>query len=239
MTYKTTKEKDIELWKAYKASPTPLNLRALMKQIDPAIQNEVNKWMGASVSRSVLQGTAQKLALEAIKTYDPTRGSALVTHVVNRLQKLSRVVYTHQDAVRIPEHKKLKTHALHRATEELMAEHGREPTNAELQRHLVWSPRMLSQVQEAQAPELLESQDMGAGLFEHTSIWAPDNNDGIIDMMYYDMSPEDKLLLEHTTGYSGKTILSNTDMAAKLKITQGQLSYKKKLLKQRIQEQTS
>lgn len=225
----TRKDRDIELWEAYKANPSQMTLKPLMKQLDPVIQVEVNKWSGA-IARSVLESKAKTLALEAIKSYDPRHGAALATHVTNRLKKLSRKVYTHQDAVRLPEYKKLKTQSLFKATNELMDIHGREPTNQELADHLAWSPKTLSNVQQSQHAELLQSEDMGAGMFERHSVWGSDTDDGLVDMLYFDLDPTDKLIFEHSTGYSGKPILSNTDLRKKTKLTQGQLSYRKRQL---------
>jgi hypothetical protein len=198
-----------------------------MKQLDPVIQVEVNKWSGA-IARPVLEAKAKALALEAIKSYNPNAGAALGTHVTNRLKKLSRSVYTHQDAVRLPEYTKLKTQSLYRANEALTGVHGREATNQELADHLGWSPKMVSNVQQSAHAELIQSEDSGAGMFQTHSVWGSDTDDGMVDMLYYDMAPTDKLIFEHSTGYSGKPILSNTDLRKKTGLTQGQLSYRKR-----------
>lgn len=227
MAPKTRKEKDLELWRKYKDNPGPFTLRPLMKQLDPVLQNQVNKWSGA-IARPVLEAKAKQLTLEAIKSYDPNAGAALATHVTNRLKKLSREVYTHQDAVRLPEYKKLKVHSYLRGEKELMDQFGREPSHMEIADHLGWSPKMVGQVQRSMNPELVESQDVGAGLFESTSVWGSESDDGMVDLIYYDLSPMDKQIFEHSTGYSGKPILSNTDLRKKLGITQGQLSYRKR-----------
>lgn len=231
---KSNKEKDIELWEAYKRFPGPATLAPLMRQLDPVIQNEVNKWAGA-IARPVLEAKGKALALEAIKSYDPNAGAALATHVTNRLLKLSRTVYSHQDAVRIPEHKKLKVNAYFGAVKELRTEFGREPTSIEVADHMAWSPGLVSQIEAAIAPELIESEDMGAGLFETQSMWAPNSDDGLVELIYFDLDPTDKLIFEHSTGYSGRPILSNPDLMAKTGLTQGQLSYRKKKLIDRIQ----
>lgn len=228
-----TKDKDIELWEAYTQAPSPMTLEPLMKQLDPLIQAEVNRWAGA-LARPVLEAKAKALALEAIKNYNPHAGAALGTHVVNRLKKLSRSVYTHQDAVRIPEYKKLKIHSYMRGQSELMDVHGREPTNEELADHLGWSPKALSDVQRTMRPELIQSEDVGGGLFERQSVWGSDSNDGMIDMVYYDLDPTDKLIFEHSTGYSGKPVLSNTELMQRTGLTQGQLSYRKRKIIDKI-----
>lgn len=233
---KTQKEKDLELWRAYRAAPSQMTLSPLMKALDPIIQTEVNKWSGA-IGRPPIEAEAKKLALEAIDNYNPDSGAALATHVTNRLLKLSRAVYTHQDAVRLPEYKKLNVLTYNKTFSDLQGNLGRDPTNQELADTLAWSPRKLSQVQSAINQELVQSMDVGAGMFEQSSMWGSDSDDGVLEYMYFDMSPEDKILFEHSTGYTGKPVLSNPELAAKLGITPAQLSYRKKLLIAKIKKQ--
>lgn len=231
----STKNKDMELWREYNRSPGPHTLQPLMKQIDPIIQNQVNKWSGA-IARPVLEGKARKLAVEAIKSYNPNMGAALATHITNRLKKLSREVYTHQDAVRLPEYKKLRVHSYLRGKQELMDKHGREPTNQELADHLSWSPKRVSEVQRSMNPELVESQDVGGGLFEESSAWGRDSSDGMVDLVYYDLDPKDKQVFEHSTGYSGKPVLNNREICKKTGLSQGQLSYRKRKIVDKFKE---
>lgn len=237
MKRETPKERDIRLWHAYNDNPSQMTLTPLMKSLEPLIQSQVSKWHGA-VARPVLEARARVLALEAIKSFDPSMGNALSTHVTNRLQKLSRTVYTHQDAVRVPEHRKLKVMAYMRAQQELMDVNGREPSSDELRDHLRWSPKMLQVVESSMGSELVESEDVGAGLFETTSIWDQNTNDAMVDMIVFDLPPDEKMIYEHTTGYGGKPILSNTELAAKLGINQSQLSYKKRKLVEKIKTLT-
>jgi len=229
------KDKDVELYEAYKKNPSPQTLKPLMKQLDGVLQNQVNKWSGA-IARPVLEAKGRILTLEAIKSYNPHAGAALATHVTNRLKKLSREVYTHQDAVRLPEYKKLKVHAYLAAERDLMDEFGREPSNMEMTDHLSWSPKMLGEVQRSMNAELIESQDMGAGLFENKSVWGSESGDGMVDLVYYDLDPVDKQIFEHSTGYSGKPIMNNTALRKKTGLTQGQLSYKKRKLITKFKE---
>jgi hypothetical protein len=232
-TSSARKDRDIELWEQWKRTKSQHDLQQLMRQMDGAIQSEVNRWTGA-IARPVLEAKAKRLALEAFETYDPNMGAALNTHLTNRLKKLSREVYTHQDAVRLPEYKKLKVHTYTRGTNELMSTLGREPTNQELQDHLAWSPQMVSSVQRSLMPELIESADVGGGMFERQSVWGSDGDDGLVDMFYYDLDPIDKLIFEHSTGYSGKKVLSNPELMRKTSLTQGQLSYRKRKIIDRL-----
>ena len=229
------KDRDIELWEQWKRTKSPYDLDMLMKQMDPVIQSEVNKWSGA-IARPVVESQARVLALEAFETYDPKHGAALNTHLTNRLRKLSRKVYTHQDAVRLPEHRKLRALSLAKGQQEFMSQMGREPTHQEMADHMGWSPTMVAKVNRELSPELVGSADTGAGMFENRSVWGRDSDDGMVDMLYYDLDPIDQVIFEHSTGYGGKPVLSNPQLRAKTNLTQSQLSFRKRKIVNRVQD---
>ena len=85
--------------------------------------------------------------------------------------------------------------------------------------------------------EYLESEDFGSGEFDPGSVYGSDSNDMMVEYIYHDLSPEEKIIFEHSTGYSGKPILSNPELRDKLDMTQGQLSYRKRKLREKIKEQ--
>jgi hypothetical protein len=194
----------------------------------------VNRWAG-SLARPTLETKATALAVKAIKDYNPAMGAALSTHVTNRLQKLSRTVYTHTQAARLPEHKALAMTSFNAAHEMLNSELGRSPTVLELSEHLGWSRSRTGEFQKAfQRKELLTS-----GEFRPASFAVNDyQQDPMVDFVYYDMSPTNQKLFEHITGYGGAKVMSNRDLMKKFKLTQGQLSYRKRKLIDLVKDAT-
>jgi DNA-directed RNA polymerase specialized sigma subunit len=223
-------EKDVELYKTWSQTRAPLDLEKLVKQLDPLIQSEVNKRAG-SLSRNVLELQAKSLAVKAIKSYQPTLGIKLSTHVVNQIQKLSRMNYAHKDAARIPEHSMTLHTTFTAAQEDFMAENGREPSTEELADALRWSPKKVEQLRtQFGRSELVESKDSPSELF------VPYEHDASIGYAYYSMSPRQQQIFEHTTGYQGNPILNNTKIMKKLSITQGVLSYEKNKINALLRE---
>ena len=222
------KERDIEVWRQWKRASTPTNLQAVLNQLNPVVQREVNRWTG-TLARAVLELEAKRLATEAIKSFRETAGASLATHVTNRLKKLSRLSYTHQNIARIPEYQTLKYHTYESAKAELVDGLGRDPTHIELADELGWSKGALRSFERNLRREFVESgetppyfdQGEGAG--------------GMVDFIYYDLAPMQKKIFEHTTGYGGKKVLDNPQLMKKLKLTQGQLSYQKRLMTDKIE----
>lgn len=218
-------DKDLELFKTWNKSQSPYDLEALIKQLNPLIQAEVNRRAG-TLARGTLETQAKVLAVKAIKTFDPSRGFKLSTHVTNQLQKLSRLNYAQQNAARIPEHSMLQWHTYNIAMEEFKTDNGRDPTTDELADTLKWSPRKIEQFQtQFGRSELLESIDTPTDMF------VPYIHSPKLDYAYSTLSPRQKLIFEHTTGYNGAKILPNAEIIKKLGITQGVLSYEKSKLR--------
>lgn len=228
----STPDRDIELWHKWNKSKTPHDLEALIKQLNPLIQSEVNKRAG-TLARPMLETQAKVLAVKAIKNFDPNRGVKLSTHAINQLQKLSRVNYAHQNAARIPEHSMLQFHTFNVAKEDFKTDHGREPSTIELADTLKWSPRKIEQfTTQFGRAELLESIDTPADLF------VPHQHDPKLSYAYHSMSPRQQKIFEYSTGYLGSPELSNTKIMKKLKITQGVLSYEKNKIKKMLKDIT-
>jgi hypothetical protein len=221
---------DTELWKKWHSTRSPYDLEELIRHLDPLIQAQVNQRAG-TLSRDMLVTQAKVLAVKAIKSYDPKYGVKLSTHVINQLQKLSRVNYAHQNAARIPEHTMLQFHSYNIAKEDFKAENGRDPTVHELSDSLKWSPRKVEQFQtQFGRAELLESIDTPTGMFVAAV------HDPRVEYVYMSMSPRQQHIFEYATGYHGTERLSNADIMKKLKITQGVLSYEKNKIKEMLKD---
>lgn len=226
----SARETDLQLWKQWNKTKSNTDLQALLNHLAPVINQQVTRW-GGTLSRPMLETKAKILAVEAIRSYQPSRGAALATHVTNRLQKLSRTVYTHTQAARLPEHKAVGMTTFSVASDQLQNDLGRSPTHIELADHLGWTQGRTREFQRAyDRKELLTS-----GEFNPSAFPVADQHDPIIDYVYFDMEPQKQKLFEGITGYGGHKILTNKELMARHKLTQGQLSYQKRKMKTMFQ----
>jgi DNA-directed RNA polymerase specialized sigma subunit len=225
------KDKDIAVWREWKGNQTENNMQKVLDRMNPVVQGEVNRWSG-TLARPLLELEAKRLASEAIKSYSPGRGAALATHVTNRLRKLSRISYTHQNVARIPEYQTMQFHTYQSAKSDLEDKLGREPSGAELSQQLGWSRPYLSRFQTSLRTEFLESGEPPP-IFDK-----PSDDARVIDFIYNDLPPQQQTIFQHTTGYMGSPVLSNRQLMKKLRLSQGQLSYQKRLLTNHIKDLT-
>lgn len=213
-------QQDLEIWRQWKASNDPQHMKELLDRMNPLIQREVQKW-GAAVPREALESKGRLLTVQALKSYDPSRGAAIGTHVTSRLRKLSRDVYPYQNVARLPENKQLLYNTFQVATNNLVDQHGREPTTDELADELGWTLRKVTDFQKSfSRRELVES----AGSFMEEG----STDDGLIDFYHHGLTPADKLMFEDLIGYKSRNALNNAQLMKKYVLTQGQLSYKKR-----------
>ncbi len=222
---------DFEAWKTWRRAPSPNNMQAVLNSLNPLIQKEVNRWSG-TLARPLLELEAKRLAAQAVATYRPNAGAALGTHVTNRLKKLSRISYTHQNLARLPEHQTMKFHTYSSAAMDLENKLGREPTDAELAAQLGWSRPFISRFRRSLRNEFLES-GTPAPIFDQ-----PSDDSKVVDFVFNDLSPEQQTIFKHTTGYSGAEVMSSPQLMQKMKMTQGQLSYQKRMLRDKIMDAT-
>lgn len=226
----TRAEQDIALWRMWKKNPTDANLNALLQQVNPLVQREVQKWSG-TLARPLLETEGKRLAVEAFRSYDPTKGAGLGTHTANQLLKMSRLSYANQNIARLPENKMLMFHSYNLAHSELQDSLGRAPTADELADHLGWSiPHLTDFRKQIGRQELLESGGNATGEGNAGTLFDADETDHIVDFMHHDLPPVQKQIFEHLTGYGGAKILSNQEIQKKLKLTQGRYSYQKQKL---------
>jgi DNA-directed RNA polymerase specialized sigma subunit len=212
------KEKDIELWQKWKATKAMTDLEPLMKQMAGPINTQVTRW--ATVApRFLLENEAKKLALQAFETFDPNRGVALATHVINWLQKLSRLAYERQSTMSIPEHKRIQYNQLMRAKTQLEDTLGAPATLAQLADHMAVTPeKVKSLLTEVEKREYLESE-------EHPSSGDDQNESRQIDLAFHDLTPLQQKIFKWKTGYEAMPVKDNHSIMKELNLTQGQLSY--------------
>lgn len=211
---------DLELWRKWQSSNSPQDLEPLLNQLEPLIQREVQKW-GSVVPPAALSARARLLTVDALKKYNPNKGAAVGTHVASQIRKLSRHVYPYQNVARLPENKQLNYNTFQVAQQRLVDNLGREPSSDELSDELGWNPRKVGEFQKAFGlQEYVESE---GAYFD-----VDQSPDMMVDFYHHGLASKDKVLFEDITGYQGKPSMNNSGLMRKHKMTQGQLSYRKR-----------
>jgi len=218
----------------YRNNPDPQNATALLDSLKPVIQSGVRTYVGRENPLS--NSRARKLALQAVKTYDPTR-ARLSTHVHNYLKGLRRITEQQTRAVRIPERALLDRTRLVRGEAELEEELGREPTATELADYLGMSPRRIEMLRRLQSGV---SQSTLAFSGPETQGWSPavsqPQTDTWLRLVHADQDRTNQKIMEWTFGMYGAPRLTNQQIAKKLNLSPGAVSQRKAKIQQLLDQ---
>lgn len=146
----------------------------------------------------------------------------------NRMQSLKRENRQQNQIVSVPEGISLDRHSLESSSKELEAELGREPSDYELENHSGFSRKRIARIRQYRPAvsrtgltATRDSEDIEGerGLGAQRNIWH--------EMIYDDLDPIDQLIAEHSSGMHGRKVLSNQDIAKKLRRSPGLISQRK------------
>lgn len=216
------KKQDTELYDQWTKTKSPRDLHKLVVQLHPLIYTEVQRASG-SLPTQALAGEATNWAIHAIKTYDPSKGTALSTHVTNYLQKTRRMNYKFQNVARLSENNQLSFHRYNGAIQNLQERLSRDPSEEEIAAELGWSKKAVVKFKGGLFQDIAESSqerpsevsrfDSGKVLFQH---------------MVDQMTPEERIIMDHSES------MSSPELAAKLGVNVNRLNYLKGKLVKKI-----
>jgi DNA-directed RNA polymerase sigma subunit (sigma70/sigma32) len=209
------KKQELALWKEWKSSGSQRTLGKLMESVQPILVTTVRKFESVPLPPSAIKAEAMKQALGAFKTFDPKAGASLGTHVTNYMQKVNRFVYEHQNVGRIPEHRITQIGTFNAVKGELKSKFGREPSATELSDDLNWSLPEVERMERELKREMPES----AALDVDFSFTATNDSQKILNYIYYELSPREKVVFEHLTGWAGKPRLTEAEISVRIGAT--------------------
>jgi len=204
------KQEELELWKKWKTGDTKAKNK-LLKSLTPLLIYQVNRFTASGLPESTLKTESRRLALEAFKTYDPSK-SALNTHIVNHQKHLQRFVLNYQNVGRIPESRGLAISKFENIRRNLMEDKGREPSLPEMSKELGWPVKEVDRM-DRELRKDLSTASQGEDDYFEDFIYNTDETAEIMQFVYYEASPEEKLILEYLQGMGGKRKLGIKDIA--------------------------
>jgi DNA-directed RNA polymerase sigma subunit (sigma70/sigma32) len=209
-----TKPEELELWKEWKEGSN-IAKNKLIKSLDPLLQHQINRYQHPSIPRSALEAEARKLALEAFKTYDPSK-SQLNTHVTNHQKHLQRYVLNYVNIGKIPENRALAVGKFQKIKQNLMEDLSREPNLLELSDALQWSPKEVDRMESELRKDLSITSGGEDEAFFENILYSTDTTSELFQFAYYEADPEEKVIIEYSTGIGGKPRLEVKDIALRI-----------------------
>lgn len=218
------KELDLELYNEWKKSGDKKALGQLVQNLHPLIYMEVQRASGTLPS-TALSAEAKKWAVRAIYSYDPNRGVALSTHVMNYLPKIRRMNYKFQNSARLPENLQLQYHTWNQAVTKLQERNDRDPSDEELADELGWKKKAVIKYRNSLYSDLVES-----GTERPIEVTSFNTNKVLYDYILSQLTPDEKFILNNVDS------MSSTDIASKLGMNLNRYNYIKRLLVDKIKK---
>ena len=165
--------------------------------------------------------------VDSVKSFKPSMGAGIRTHVGSQLQQLSRKLRDSRFTVKVPELTARRSFELKNEVAQIEAETGFEPSIAQLADKMGISKKKVTQLwASGGSPEVL------------TEDTAPEEDDRsfVHDMVYHSLPSRDQSIMQYLFGYGGSKILSGKDVAAKLKITPAAVSQRAAVIRAKLQE---
>lgn len=225
------------LFEQWKKQHTPELNTKIVQSVQPVIDTALTSYGGRSPSPN-LRSKARLLTLEALNSYDPTRGN-VKNHLLSQLQRIRRLGAKEQNIISIPEQVGLDFGKLNKAETELYDSLGRDPSDEELADFTGLSTRRIRKVRAFNQPisEGMTAVTTEEGANTDIASTLPNSKNSLdswLDFVYDDLAPTDKLIMDMTLGRHGRKKADTKDIARRLNITPGAVSQRAAKIQQMI-----
>lgn len=225
---------DIDNIRHWQKTRDPGLLGEITMRYQPVVNSVVNKYKTAGVNPDTLKSKANAQLLLAIHSYDPGKGTAPTTHIWNHLQKVQRVAGESLQSGHIPENRAIKMSVFKTTRDNLSDRLGYEPNTEQMAEEMGWSQAEVQRMNTEMAGEVTAS-NAEFDFFGNSKNFSSRDKD-LVDYLYHELEPREKVIFEHTFGYGGKPILKNKELAHKLGTNEMAIHRAKKRMSERIRE---
>lgn len=199
----------VQAWNQWKQKPSPVTMSAALKTVTPAIDTAISRF--PKVNPIVARAEARRLAIGAIKSFDPTQGASLSSHVFNHLRGLQRFQQEKvRDVVSIPRSGREQYGRLAAAEKAFLEERGRYPSENELQDLTGFAPKKMHGLRKMSKYDFAEgalesSPDVSQDADSTLGLWA--------DFVYHDLAARDQVIMDYKMGRNGREKLDTEEIA--------------------------
>jgi len=228
-------KREVAMWQeAKKSNWDPQFTKPLLRSMEPLIQkrSSLYKNRGVEIPHKAVDFEHRRLALEAIKTYDPNRGTKLGTWVTGRLKNASKFIGQNQNTARIVDAISAKIGDYQRFKSELSDQLGREPTAQEIHDNLMkidhdferlrgTSLREIHRLDKEQRKDLFST---GSEINMSGAARTLDYNKELMHTIMDELTPEEKKVHVLTMGLEGNPRLPPGQIARRLHMDNSKVS---------------
>jgi DNA-directed RNA polymerase specialized sigma subunit len=211
-------EHEHQLWQQWSKAEDPAEKQKHVDEFFVSFEPRLKSWR-RRLSNSTLPGPVidtelATRALNAFEKYDPTKGAQINTWIDSNLRGVYRWTLDHQNLGRIPSHRHAMIGTFKQAQTELEERLGRPPSAAEIADEMVTDLTSVEKLQKELRKDIHLTDEIAVNL-------AGDQLDSdftrVLDLIYYELSPEEQVVYEYWFGRKGKEKISGNAIATKIR----------------------
>ena len=205
---------------------TPEATAKAVRRLTPAIKKLTQQHTGRSDLATIAK--ARRLAIDALKTYDPDKGK-MSNHLYSSLMGLKRQNAQSRNPIQVSERLLAERRTLAAAESELLDEMGLPPSTQQLADKTGFKPDRITKIQSYNTPVPSAGRDIQT---QHQrgvpAFWR--------DAIYEGLPASDQLVMEHTYGMHGKPVYSTQRIAGMINRNPSAVSKRKKIIETKLNE---
>lgn len=222
-----------DLIKAWQSNKKPEYRDELLHRMRPTMESALNSY--APGMKDKLSVKAAKLTLTALENWKADKGADPKTYVFHNLHRLSRFNADMSNIMKEPESVRYDRSFIQGYIDKFQDMHGREPSLAELADATGLSVKRIDSVM-TDNRVVSESATLTEDSGKDTVATSNLSDNDYLEYVYASVGPVDQKIIEWSTGFHKKPVLSTNEIASKLKISASAVSQRKARIQQQMSE---
>lgn len=214
----------------WKKDPNSENTSKLIEYIKPTIDSALHTYTPGQQKDFRIKAT--KLALQAVKNFDPKYKASPRTLIFTNLQRLNRLRRQRENIIHIPESTVYLKTLVDKKKNQLEDSLGRQPSLQELCDSTGLSAKKIQKIY-SQGATVNDSATVNDQTGQSSFKLGGMSSDDYYKYIYNMASPVDKKIMQWSSGI-GSAQLSNNDIAKRLRISPGAVSQRKLKIQQQL-----
>jgi DNA-directed RNA polymerase specialized sigma subunit len=225
-----------EAYTRWATDPTPDNMSLVVSALNPTLNSEVQRYKGP---KPILKTQAKKLAIKAVKSYDPASPARLRSWVVTNLQPLNRYGRSISSPMHASELAVRQAAEMETTRKRLVDELGDNPTDEQLADEVgisVIRVRRLRELVRPVASEQAFASEEGGEVYDVAvkEMGTDPTLRTAQEMVHASLDDRDKRIMELKTGFGGKQPVDNMTIAKRLGVSPAFVSQRSAKISQMI-----
>jgi len=227
------KLRELESLQRWQGDQNPDDFEFLYNNHQRMIDKAGNRYMrSAQLPKAAVRSDMLRQYINALESFDPTKGAAISTHVTTHMQHTGRFLQKYQNIGKISSTRTQHIGEFQRVLAQLTDSLGREPSTHEISDEMTLAPKEVETLRREIRRDIMAEGIGGQQVREQSRL---------LDRLYFthgSLNPEQQTVLEYTEGMYGRPSLGNDAeaIAKKMRVSPQKVRALKKQIWRRVEQ---